>query len=134
MSEHTESPGMQLLIRLDTSSESFYKNNQTLRSPINRSACLQTVSSSPPSPVYCMEARFKEFCNRCDAAGLEQNICFCIPSFQLDRSVDKQGFSGNSRSNDTSDTPMADGNLVYSLTNNVHITSICFHQPYRTYY
>ena len=73
-----------------------------------------------------MEARSKHFCNRCNAAGLEQNVCFSIPTFQLDRSGDKQGSSGKCRSNDTSDTHMADTTPVYSPTKNVHTTAIGF--------
>ena len=71
-----------------------------------------------------MEARSKQFCNRCNAAGLEQNVWFCIPTLQLDRSGDKQGSSGKCRSNYTSDTHMADITLVYSPTENAHTTSI----------
>ena len=71
-----------------------------------------------------MEARSKQFCNRCNAAGLEQNVWFCIPTLQLDRSGDKQGSSGKCRSNYTSDNHMADITLVYSPTENAHTTSI----------
>ena len=111
------------LIRLETSSE----NNQTLRNHNSRFICLQAVS--PTSPICGMEARSKQFCNRCNAAGLEQNVWFCIPTLQLDRPGDKQGSSGNCKINDTSDTHMADTTLVYSPTKNVHITSIAFTSP-----
>ena len=84
---------------------------------------------SPTSPICGMEARSKQFCNRCNAAGLEQNVWFCIPTLQLDRPGDKQGSSGNCKINDTSDTHMADTTLVYSPTKNVHITSIAFTSP-----
>ena len=30
-----------------------------------------------------MEARSKQFCNRCNAEGLEQNVCFALPPFSL---------------------------------------------------
>ena len=76
-----------------------------------------------------MEARSKQICNRCNAAGPKQNVCFCIPSFPIDRSGDKQGYSGKCRSRDTSDTHMADTTLVYSPTKNVHSTSIAFTSP-----
>ena len=42
---------------------------------------------------------------------------------------DKQGSSGKCRSNDTSDTHMADITLVYSPTENVHTTLITFTIP-----
>ena len=114
-------------IRLETSSESFSENNQTLRNPSSKSICLQEVS--PTSPIYGMKARSKQFCNRCSAAGLEQNLWFCIPNHQPDRSSGKQGSSGKYRSNDTSDTHMADTTLVYSPIKNVHTTSIAFTSP-----
>ena len=60
------------LIRLETSSESLSENNQILRNPNGRSICLRAVS--PTSPIHGMEARSKQFCNRCNAAGLEQNV------------------------------------------------------------
>ena len=44
------------IIWLWTSTEAVSENNQTLRSPINRSVCLQAVS--PTSPTYGMEASF----------------------------------------------------------------------------
>ena len=75
------------------------------------------------------KARSKQFCSRCNAAGLEQNVCFCIPTFQLDRSGDKQSSSGKCRSNDTSDIYMADTTLVYSPTRNVYTMSIAFTSP-----
>ena len=112
------------LIRLETSSESLSENNQTLRNPNSRFVCLQ--AKSPTFPIYDMEARYKQFCNRCNASGLEQNVWLCIPNLHLDRSSDKQGSPGKCRSNDTSDTHMADTNLVYSPTKNVHTTSIAF--------
>ena len=114
-------------IRLETSSESFSENNQTLRNPSSKSICLQEVS--PTSPIYGMKARSKQFYNRCNAAGLEQNLWFCIPTLQPNRSSDKQGSSGKYRSNDTSDTNMADTTLVYSPIKNVHTTSIAFTSP-----
>ena len=107
--------------------ESLSENNQILRNPNNRSICLQAVS--PTSSIHGMEARSKQFCNRCNAAGLEQNVWFCIPTLQLDRSGDEQGSPGKCRSNDTSDTHMADTTLVYSPTKNVHTTSIAFTSP-----
>ena len=76
-----------------------------------------------------MEARSKQFCSRCNAAGLEQNVYFCIPTFQLDRSGDKQGSLEKCRSNDIRDTHMVNTTLVYSLTKNVHTTSIAFTSP-----
>ena len=60
--------------------QSFSENNQALRNPISRSACLQAVS--PTSPIYCMKARSKQFCYRCNATGLEQNV-FAFPHFCL---------------------------------------------------
>ena len=62
-----------------------------------------------------MDARSKQFCSRCNAAGLEQNVYFCIPTFQLDRSGDKQGSLEKYKSNDIGDTLMANTTLVYSL-------------------
>ena len=76
-----------------------------------------------------MGARSKRFCNKCNAAGLEQNVSFCIPTFQLDRSGDKQGSPRKCRSNDTSGTHMADTTLLYSSTKNVHTTSIANTSP-----
>ena len=76
-----------------------------------------------------MEARSKQFCNRCNAAGLEQNVWFCIHTRQLDRSTDKQGSPGKHRSNDTSDTHMADTTLVYTPSKNVHKTSSALISP-----
>ena len=76
-----------------------------------------------------MDARSKQFCSRCNAAGLEQNVYFCIPTFQLDRSGDKQGSLEKYKSNDIGDTHMANTTLVYSLTKNVHTTSIAFTSP-----
>ena len=76
-----------------------------------------------------MEARSKQFCNRCNTAGLEQNIWFCISTLQLDRSGDKQGSSRKYGRNGTSDTHMADRTLVYSPTKNLHTTSIAFTSP-----
>ena len=116
-------------IRLETSSESFSENNETLRNPSSKSICLQEVS--PTSPIYGMKARSKQFYNRCNAAGLEQNLWFCIPTLQPNRSSDKQGSSGKYRSNDTSDTHMADTTLVYSPTKNTHTPSIAFSSPPR---
>ena len=68
-------------IRLETSSESLFENNRTLRKPNGRSICLQAVP--PTSPIYGMEARSKEFCNRCNAAGLDQNVWFCISTLRM---------------------------------------------------
>ena len=76
-----------------------------------------------------MVARTKKFCNRCKATVLEKNAWFCISTLQLDRSGDKKGSSEKCRSNDTSDTHMADTTLVYSPTKNIHTTSIVFSSP-----
>ena len=84
------------LIRLETSSETLSENNQTLRNTSSRSICLLAVSIT--FPIYGMEARPKQFCNRCNAAGLGQNVWFCIPTLQLDISGDKQGSSEKCRS------------------------------------
>ena len=81
-----------------------------------------------------MEARSKQFCNRCNAAGLEQNVWFCIPTLQPDSSSNKQSSSVKCRGNDTSDTDMIDTTLVYSPIKNVHTTSIAFYQPSQTCY
>ena len=105
----------------------YLKITKLLTNTDNRSVCLQAVS--PTSPVYGMEARSKQFCNRCNAAGLEQNVWFCIPTLQFDRLIDKQGSSGKCRSNDTIGTHMADTALVYSPTKNIHATSISFTSP-----
>ena len=121
MSEQTGSPEMQ---HLETSSGSLSENNQTLRNPNSRSICLQAVS--PASQIYRMKARSKQFCNRFNAAWLEQNVWFCISTLQLDELGGKQGSSRKCRSNDTSDSHMADRILVYSRTKNVHTTSIVF--------
>ena len=115
------------LFRLETSSESLSENNQTLRNPDSRYICLQAASST--SPIHGMEAWSKQFCNRCSASGLEQNVWFCISTLQLDRSGDKQGSRGICRGNDTSDTYTADTTLVYSPTKNVHATSIASTSP-----
>ena len=85
------------------------------------------------SPTFGIEARSKQFCNRYNAAGLEQNIWFCIPTLQLDRSSDKQDSLGICRNNDTSDTHMADTTLIYSPTKNVHTTFIAFTSPTKTF-
>ena len=82
----------------------------------------RNAKNSSDSPTYGMEVRSKQFCNRCNAAGLEENVCFCIPTLQLDRSGDKQGSSGKCRSNDTRDTHMADTTLVY-----LHVQETRFH-------
>ena len=76
MSEQTGSPGIHQdkLIRLQTSAESLPENNQTIRNPNSRSICLQAVSAT--SQIYGTEARSKQFCNRCNASGLEQNVWF----------------------------------------------------------
>ena len=56
--------------------------------------------------------------------------CLVLHStLQPDRSGDKQGSSGKCRSNDTSDTHMADTTLVYSPIQNVHTKSIAFTSP-----
>ena len=73
-----------------------------------------------------MEARSKQFCNRCNTAGLEQNICFCIATFQLDRLGDKHDSSEKCRINYTSDTHMTETTHVYFRTNDVHTTAIAF--------
>ena len=65
------------------SSESLSENNQTLRNPDSRSVCLQDLSRTF---IYDVETRSKQFCNR--RRRLAQNVCFCIPTFQLDRSGD----------------------------------------------
>ena len=125
--EHQSRLGFQecnRLIRLEASSECFSKNKQTLRNLNSRSVGLQTVS--PNSPVHGMEAKSKQFCNRCNAAGLKQNFCFWIYMFQSDRSGDKRGSSEKCRNNDTSDTHKVDTTLVYSLTKNVHAKSTAF--------
>ena len=62
-------------------------------------------------------------------AELGQNVCSCIPTFQLDRLSDKQNSFGKYRSNNTSDNHMVDTTLVYSPTNNVYTTSITFTNP-----
>ena len=76
------------LIRLETSSKRLSENNQTHRNPNSRSIYLQAVS-----PTYERETRSKQFCNKFKAAGMEQNVWFCIPTLQLNRSGDKQGSS-----------------------------------------
>ena len=76
------------LIRLETSSKRLSENNQTHRNPNNRSIYLQAVS-----PTYEIETRSKQFCNKFKAAGMEQNVWFCIPTLKLHRSGDKQGSS-----------------------------------------
>ena len=43
---------------------------------------------SPASAIYGMEARSKQFCNRWNAVGLEQNVFFCI-SNRIDRMINK---------------------------------------------
>ena len=68
---------------------------------------------SPTSTIYGLEAKSKQCCNRCNVARLEQNIWFCIPTLQLDRSGNKQGSSGKCRSNDNTDTT-TDTTMVYS--------------------
>ena len=73
-----------------------------------------------------MEARSKRFCNRCNASGLEKNVCFCILTFQLDRSSDKQGSSIKCRNNDTSDTHMAEKNPGILSSKKVYTMSIAF--------
>ena len=115
------------LIWWEISSENLSKNNKTLRNSNSRSACLKAVSTT--SPIYGIDARSKQFCNRCNTAGLEQNVWFCISTLQLDRSGNKQGSSGKCRSSDTSDTHVADAILVYSPTKNVYLTSIAFSGP-----
>ena len=115
------------LVQLQTSAESLPENNQTLRNPNSRSICLQAVS--PTSQIYGTEARSKQFCNRCNASGLEQNVWFWIPTPQLDRSGGKHGSSEKCRSNDTSNTHMADTTLVYSPTKTALTTSIAFTSP-----
>ena len=80
----------------------------------------------PTYSIYGMEARSKRFCNRCNAAGLKQNICFCILTFKLDRSGDKQSCLG---SNDISDNSMADTTLVYSANRNVDTATIDLTSP-----
>ena len=84
---------------------------------------------SPTSPIYGIEARSKQFCNKRNAAGLEQNVSFSIRILQLDRLGDKQGSPGKCRRNDTSDNQNADKTLVHSPTKNVHTTSIAFSCP-----
>ena len=43
---------------------------------------------SPASAIYGMGARSKQFCNRWNAAGLEQNVFFCI-SNRIGRMINK---------------------------------------------
>ena len=105
----------------------FLKITKLLGAPAVESICLQVVP--PTSPIYGMEGRSKQFCNRCNAAGLEQNVSFRIPTLQSDRSGDKQGYSGKCGSNDTSDTHMVDSTLLHSPIKNVHTTSIAFTSP-----
>ena len=69
------------LIRLETSSESLSENNQTLRNPNSRSICFQAVS--PTSPIHGIKARSRQFCNRCNVAGLEHLFGFAFPPFNL---------------------------------------------------
>ena len=76
-----------------------------------------------------MEDRSKQFCYRCNAAGLGKNVCFYTPTLQPDRSGDKQGSSGKCGRNDISDTHMADTTLIYSSTRNASATSIAFTTP-----
>ena len=114
-------------IRLETSSESFSENNQTLRNPSSRSVCLQAVPPTPP--IYGMEARSKQFCYRRNAAGLGKNVWFYVPTLQPDRSGDKQGSSGKCGRNDINDTYMADTTLIFSSTRNAYATSIAFTTP-----
>ena len=78
------------LIQLETSSRRLSENNQTHRNPSSRSIYLQAVP-----PTYEIETRSKQFCNKFKAAGIEQNVWFCIPTLQLNRSGDKQGSSEN---------------------------------------
>ena len=78
------------------------------------------------TPIYGTEARSKQFCKRCNTAGLEQNVCFRIPTFYLDRSGDKQGSLGKCKNNDTRDTHTVETTLVYSPTKNVHTMPIAF--------
>ena len=129
-----EYPPSRLNVRADWESRnardsSVWKLHQKvyLKITSSRSNCLQ--AASPTSSIYGMEARSKQFCNRCNAAGLEQNVWFCIPTLQLDWSGDKEGSSGKCRGNDTSDTHMEDTTLVFSFTKNVHTTSIAFTSP-----
>ena len=60
MSEQTGSSGMQQTHPMETSSE----GSGTL-------TVTSTRRTSPTSPTYGMEARTKQFCNRCNAAGPE---------------------------------------------------------------
>ena len=53
----------------------------TLRNPNCRSVCLQAVS---PTSQYMAWKPDLKFCNRCNAAELEQNVCFCIPTYHYD--------------------------------------------------
>ena len=63
------------LIRMVTSSKRLSENNQTHRNPNSRSIYLQAVSLT-----YEIETRSKQFCNKFKAAGMEQNVWFCIPT------------------------------------------------------
>ena len=67
-------------MQLETSS-GFSENNQILRNSNSRFVCLQAVSST--SPIYGMEARSKELCNRSNAAGLKKMFAFAFPPFSL---------------------------------------------------
>ena len=106
---------------------SFSWKFQTLGNPNSRSVCFQAVS--PTFPIYGMEAISKQFWNRYNTAGLEQNVCFGIPTFQPDRSRDERGPWKKSRNDNTSDTHLADTTLVYSPTKNVHKKPIAFTRP-----
>ena len=81
--------------------------------------------------LWCLKRfyRTKQFCNRCYAVGLEQNVWFCIPTLQRDMLGDKQASLEKFRSNDTSGTHMADTTLVYSATKNTHTMPIVFASP-----
>ena len=78
---------------------------------------------------YGMEGRFNQLCKRSNTTRLQLNLRFCIPIFQPDRPGDNQGSSENCWSNDTSDTHIADADLIYSPTKNSHTTSIAFTNP-----
>ena len=97
------------VIRLEISSD-FSENSQNLRNLNSKSICFGAVS--PTSLIYGMEARSKQGYNRCNLAGLEQNISSCISTFQADWPCDKQGSLGKCRNNDTGDSHMADATPV----------------------
>ena len=119
---------MQQTHPLETSSEILSENNQTLRKNSNsRSICLQAVL--PTSPNICHGSQIQTVLQQIQCTSIGTKFWFCIPTLQLDRSGDKQGSLRKCRGNDISDTHLADTNLVYSPTKNVHTTSSAFASP-----